>query len=140
MVNAQHCTLFLIGNSVPYGRLEGTTATAKDILEIYDGLKQSYLTDFDVLLSGFTPGAEAVEAVGAIGRDLKLKSLTKPGSFFWGWFNKTAFSNHYAHSTLVLDPVMGDQGELYVDENVVPAYKKLMRDADLLIPNQFELE
>ncbi|KAL8787267.1 MAG: hypothetical protein Q9213_002315 [Squamulea squamosa] len=41
---------------------------------------------------------------------------------------------------LVLDPVMGDEGRIYVDEDVVPAYKGLLRDADLILPNQFELE
>ena len=41
---------------------------------------------------------------------------------------------------LVLDPVMGDQGRLYVDPDVVPVYKTLLRDADLMLPNQFEAE
>ena len=40
----------------------------------------------------------------------------------------------------VLDPVMGDEGRLYVSENVVPGFKKLLRDADLILPNQFEAE
>ena len=35
---------------------------------------------------------------------------------------------------------MGDQGHLYVNENVVPVYKNLLRDADLIVPNQFEAE
>ena len=35
---------------------------------------------------------------------------------------------------------MGDQGKLYVNEDVVPAYKALLRDADLILPNQFEAE
>ena len=35
---------------------------------------------------------------------------------------------------------MGDQGRLYVNENVVPEYRNLLRDADLIIPNQFEAE
>ena len=34
---------------------------------------------------------------------------------------------------------MGDQGKLYVDPDVVPAYKSLLRDADLIVPNQFEV-
>lgn len=76
-----------------------------------------------MMLSGYAPGAEAVQAVGAIGRELKLKATMKPGSFFW-----------------VLDPVMGDNGRLYVAEDVVPAYKTLIRDADLILPNQFEAE
>lgn len=40
----------------------------------------------------------------------------------------------------VLDPVMGDEGKIYVSEEVVPAYKSLLRDADLILPNQFEAE
>lgn len=40
----------------------------------------------------------------------------------------------------VLDPVMGDQGRLYVNADVVPVYKSLIPDADLILPNQFEAE
>jgi pyridoxine kinase len=76
-----------------------------------------------MMLSGYLPGAPAVEAVGAIARDLKYKHTMKPGSFFW-----------------VLDPVMGDNDKLYVAEDVVPAYKNLVKDADLILPNQFEAE
>ena len=35
---------------------------------------------------------------------------------------------------------MGDEGRLYVDPLVVPAYKSLLRDADLILPNHFEAE
>lgn len=75
------------------------------------------------MLSGYLPGAASVEAVGAIARDIKLKAITEPGSFFW-----------------VLDPVMGDNGRLYVAEDVPTAYKGLIGDADLILPNQFEAE
>ena len=51
--------------------------------DLYTGLKQSYLTNFDVLLTGYAPSAETVDAVGSIARDLKLKSSMKAGSFFW---------------------------------------------------------
>lgn len=40
----------------------------------------------------------------------------------------------------VLDPVMGDDGRIYVNKDVVPAYKNLLKDADLILPNQFEAE
>jgi pyridoxine kinase len=76
-----------------------------------------------MMLSGYLPGASSVEAVGAIARDLKYKSMVEPGSFFW-----------------VLDPVMGDNGKLYVANDVPSAYKGLIRDADLIVPNQFEAE
>lgn len=76
-----------------------------------------------MMLSGYLPGAASVEAVGSIGRDLKYKATMKSGSFFW-----------------ILDPVMGDNGRLYVDEGCVAAYQGLIRDADLILPNQFEAE
>lgn len=76
-----------------------------------------------MMLSGYIPGAEGVLAVGNIAKELKEKNKQQPGSFFW-----------------VLDPVMGDNGNLYVSEDVVPAYKSLLSYADLIIPNQFEAE
>ncbi|KAJ5106168.1 hypothetical protein N7456_002843 [Penicillium angulare] len=110
-------------NHTGYRQFKGTRATAQEITDLYQGLCQSNLTDFDVMLSGYAPSAAAVEAVGAIGIDLQTKAASKPGSFFW-----------------VLDPVMGDQGRLYVNDDVVPAYKKMIQHADLILPNQFEAE
>lgn len=110
-------------NHTGYRQWKGTKVSAQEIQDLYEGLKQSYLDDFDMMLSGYIPGAEAVNAVGAIGRELKEKSKTTPGKFFW-----------------VLDPVMGDNGRLYVAEDVVPAYRALIHHADLILPNQFEAE
>lgn len=78
-----------------------------------------------MMLSGYIPGADAVQAVGRIAAELKEKARSRrePGSFFW-----------------VLDPVMGDHGKLYVAQDVVPAYKSLLPNADLILPNQFEAE
>ncbi|KAI9885200.1 MAG: hypothetical protein M1823_003003 [Watsoniomyces obsoletus] len=106
-----------------YKHHTGSRTPASEIRELYSGLKQNHLNDLDMLLTGYIPTAEAVEAVGDIARDLKLRGKDKPGSFFWA-----------------LDPVMGDQGRLYVDEAVIPAFKNLLKDADLILPNQFELD
>ncbi|KAL8694970.1 MAG: hypothetical protein Q9218_000442 [Villophora microphyllina] len=35
---------------------------------------------------------------------------------------------------------MGDEGRIYVSKDVVPAYRDLVRNADLIVPNQFEAE
>ncbi|EFW15272.1 pyridoxine kinase [Coccidioides posadasii str. Silveira] len=110
-------------NHTGYGQVKGAKTSAEGITCLYDGLRQSYLTDFDVLLTGYAPSATAIEAIGAIAMDLRQRSLKRPGSFFW-----------------VLDPVMGDQGRIYVNEDVVPAYKNLVPLADLILPNQFEAE
>jgi len=90
---------------------------------LFQGLKNSYLDDFDMMLSGYVPGAEALEAVGRIAQELKGRAEKTPGSFFW-----------------VLDPVMGDNGNLYVARDVVPVYRSLISHADLILPNQFEAE
>lgn len=74
----------IIGNHTAYKQVKGSKVSAEQIIELYEGLRQSYLNDFDVLLSGYIPSAEAVQAVGKIARDLKFRSSTKPGSFFWG--------------------------------------------------------
>lgn len=76
-----------------------------------------------MMLTGYIPGAAAVNAVGAIAQELQAKTKSAPGTFFW-----------------VLDPVMGDNGRLYVAEDVVPAYRSLIPFADLILPNQFEAE
>lgn len=42
--------------------------------------------------------------------------------------------------TVVLDPVMGDDGALYVAAEVVPIYQCVIPFADIILPNQFEAE
>ncbi|KAM7195113.1 pyridoxal kinase [Naviculisporaceae sp. PSN 640] len=112
-------------NHTGYRQWTGTRVSAQEITDLYRGLKQSYLDDFDMMLSGYVPGAAALEAVGEIAKELKAraKAINRPGSFFW-----------------VLDPVMGDNGTLYVAQDVVPVYKSLISHADLILPNQFEAE
>ncbi|KAH7328406.1 Ribokinase-like protein [Stachybotrys elegans] len=110
-------------NHTGYKQWKGTRVSAQEITDLFEGLKQSYLDDFEMMLSGYIPGAEAVGAVGNIAKELKEKSKGTPGKFFW-----------------VLDPVMGDNGRLYVAEEVVPAYQSLIPYADLILPNQFEAE
>ena len=72
------------GNHTGYKQWKGTKTSPEEISELYAGLKQSFLTDFDIMLTGYAPSAEAVNAIGAIARDLKLKASTRVGSFFWG--------------------------------------------------------
>lgn len=116
-------SLTCAGNHTGYRQWRGTRVSAQEITDLWEDLKQSYLDRFDMMLSGYVPGAAAVEAVGNIAKELKEKSRGRPGSFFW-----------------VLDPVMGDNGKLYVADDVVPAYRGLVQHADLILPNQFEAE
>ena len=106
-----------------YKRVKGRKSTPEEVAELHQGLKDAGLNNFDVMLSGYCPSAALVEQVGVIARERKLPASTNPGSFFW-----------------ILDPVMGDNGRIYVAEDTVPAYKSLLRSADLILPNQFEAE
>jgi len=92
-------------------------------VKLWEGLKDARIDQFDMMLSGYCPSAGVVDQVGKIGRELRTRAATKPGSFFW-----------------VLDPVMGDNGRVYVAEDEVPVYRSLLKDADLILPNQFEAE
>lgn len=111
------------GNHVGYRRFTGRKSNPEEVADLYQGLKDASLDDFDVLISGYCPSAALVEEVGKIAREIKFRNLTRPGAFFW-----------------VLDPVMGDNGRVYVAEETIPVYKSLLNDADLILPNQFEAE
>ena len=112
-----------IGNHVAYKQFKGRKSTPEEVADLWTGLRDAQLDDFDMMLSGYCPSAALVEQVGKIAREIKSRSYTKPGAFFW-----------------VLDPVMGDNGRIYVAEDTVPVYKSLLKDADLILPNQFEAE
>jgi len=119
-------------NHTGYRQWKGARVSAEEITDLWAGLKQSYLDDFDMMLSGYVPGAAAVEAVGSIAKELRAKSAAKSGPAGSGGGKRPFF--------WVLDPVMGDNGKIYVAEDVVPAYRGLVPYADLILPNQFEAE
>ncbi|EGO53764.1 hypothetical protein NEUTE1DRAFT_93356 [Neurospora tetrasperma FGSC 2508] len=104
-------------NHTGYRQFTGTRVSASEITDLYRGLKQSYLDDFDMMLSGYVPGAPALEAVGEIAKELKEKAQArgKPGSFFW-----------------VLDPVMGDNGSLLLSEVKIIDMPSLTRAISVL--------
>lgn len=74
------------GNHTAYKQFKGRRTPADEIEELYEGLKQNDLNNFDMMLSGYIASKDAVKAVGRIGRDLRLRANMKPGSFFWCQF------------------------------------------------------
>ena len=71
------------GNHTGYKQFKGRKVPAEEIQELYEGLKACELNRFDMMLPGYIASKDAVETVGSIGRDLRLRSSLKPGSFFW---------------------------------------------------------
>ncbi len=69
--------------------------------------------------TGYIPGAEALQTVSSMVDRLKEVN---------------------PDLTYVLDPVMGDDGKIYVSPDVVPVYKSLLPKATVATPNAFEAE
>lgn len=111
-------------NHTGYGSFKGSFALPDELLNIYDGLKQIDL-NYDALLTGYVHGFKTLQAVGEICKDIKLKSNDNNEKPIW-----------------LLDPVMGDEGQLYVAEDVIPIYRDLLESklVDIITPNQYELE
>ncbi|ANB14913.1 putative pyridoxal kinase BUD17 [Sugiyamaella lignohabitans] len=109
-----------LSNHTGYGSFRGTKASAAEIKDVYEGLKEIGF-EYDAILTGYVPTAEALATVGEICQDI---------------------SERFPHSIWVLDPVMGDEGKLYVSEAVIPIYKRIIKEGNVTIvtPNAFEAE
>ncbi len=107
-------------NHTGYGSVRGVKTSCNEIDDIYSGLEDINIC-YDALLTGYIPGGEGVRTVGKICRANKVRNPKA----IW-----------------LLDPVMGDEGELYVSDDVVPIYQEviLAGGIDLITPNQFEAE
>lgn len=77
----------------------------------------------NVLLTGYVLDADTLNAVRQISNLAKLRNPKLK------WF---------------LDPILGDNGKLYVQPEILPIYKSILTDEDsavfLVTPNQFEME
>lgn len=111
-------------NHTGYGSLEGSCSTGKELLEIYSGLKKIDVS-YDAVLTGYVHGYQTLESVGEICIDVKKRNENNGKQTIW-----------------LLDPVMGDEGVLYVEETVIPVYRKILESqmVDVITPNQYELE
>lgn len=110
-------------NHPGYGKLQGTKATPAEIAAIFQGLRdiEDFNTAYQIFMVGYCPNAEVMSTIYD---NLKpaLHTDDKP--------------------VLVVDPVLGDNGRLYVPEDVVPVHKNFLKLGlvDLTTPNQFEME
>ena len=89
---------------------------SNEIPKIINHWKQECIK-YDVLYSGYLGEVQHIDLVIQIKKEL----LNKDGVF-------------------VLDPVMGDNGKLYpaFDENYVKALRRLVKEADIILPNLTE--
>ncbi|GAA5883800.1 hypothetical protein JCM16303_002379 [Sporobolomyces ruberrimus] len=102
-----------------YGRWGGSKFDAPHLEDIFSALDANGLLRQSHLLTGYVPGADALEVVT---RTVDRLRAVNPRLVY------------------VLDPVMGDDGRIYVSESVIPLYKSLLPKATCATPNYFEAE
>ncbi|KAF9905190.1 putative pyridoxal kinase [Linnemannia zychae] len=105
-------------NHTGYPSWTGEKATGEQLTKLFEGLQASGLVDYTHILTGYIGSSQNLAAVTDI-----IAKLQDHGNPFF-----------------VLDPVMGDNGQLYVQSDVIPLYKELMKFAKAITPNQFEAE
>ncbi|XP_067113180.1 pyridoxal kinase-like [Osmerus mordax] len=107
-------------NHTGYAHWKGQVLAAEELNVLYEGIKLNNVNHYDYVLTGYTRDTSFLEMVVDIIQELKKAN---PSLVY------------------VCDPVMGDQGTMYVPEVLLPIYReKVVSVADILTPNQFEAE
>ncbi|KAI5964494.1 BUD17 [Candida theae] len=111
-------------NHPGYGSLQGSASTPDAIRDVLQGLHRVLdLNSYDLILTGYTPNADVLSVV----KDEVVQVLQKHDGKIPRW---------------IVDPVLGDNGKMYVSEKVIPVYKEILSTGlvSLITPNQFEFE
>lgn len=108
-------------NHTGYKLCTGQVLNEKDIVELVDCLIHNDLhKGYTHLLTGYVCSPSFLHAIAKIVKQLKEAN---PGLIY------------------VCDPVMGDNGKMYVPESLLEIYKNtIIPLADILTPNQYEVE
>ncbi|RWS24995.1 pyridoxal kinase-like protein, partial [Leptotrombidium deliense] len=108
-------------NHKGYAYCKGHALTEDDLRNIFDGLTLNNLrSKYSHILTGYVGVPGFLNEVYAIVKELKQ---CNPKLIF------------------VCDPVMGDNGKMYVDPDLLPIYRdRIVPLADIVTPNQFEAE
>ncbi|CAI1695141.1 hypothetical protein SEUBUCD646_0N03400 [Saccharomyces eubayanus] len=109
-------------NHPGYAHFTGFKCSTEELVEIVEkGLVGALDIKYDAVLSGYLPNVQALQKMaGIVGR-----MCEEDDNVQW-----------------VLDPVLGDNGRLYVEEQCVAVYQDIMHRSKIFLatPNQFEME
>lgn len=109
-----------LSNHTGYKVFKGQVLNDKDLEELINGLVENNLNNYTHLITGYVGSASFLKKITEVIRTLKQKN---PSLIY------------------VCDPVMGDNGKMYVPEALKEIYRKeIIPLADIVVPNQFELE
>ncbi|XP_044269555.1 pyridoxal kinase [Tribolium madens] len=107
-------------NHTGYKKVAGQVLTEKDLDDLALGLQANNLDFYSHLLTGYIGAESFLKRICALVKHLKSVNPSL---------------------TYVCDPVMGDNGRMYVPADLLPIYKNsILPLADIITPNQFEVE
>ncbi|XP_031396295.1 pyridoxal kinase isoform X2 [Punica granatum] len=107
-------------NHTGYPTFKGQVLNGQQLWELIEGLEANDLLYYTHLLTGYIGSVSFLDTVLEVVK--KLRSVNP-------------------NLVYVCDPVMGDEGKLYVPQDLVSVYRqKVVPVASMLTPNQFEAE
>lgn len=113
-----------LSNHPGYGKFSGKVEEPELIGKVLTGLKNigNSVGEYNMVLTGYLPNDEIIETV-------------KQEIF-------ESFKDCKRKPLLIMDPILGDNGKIYVKETIIPVYKEILKSGlvDLITPNQFEFE
>lgn len=110
-----------LSNHTGYKTIKGQVLQEKELAELFEGLEANNLLQcYSHLLTGYTGNGSFLKRISYIVK--KLREINP-------------------HLIYVCDPVMGDNGKMYVPEDLLPIYRdEIIPLADIITPNQYEVE
>lgn len=113
-----------LSNHPGYGQFSGAVEPVETIEKVLDGLKaiNNSMSLYDMVLTGYLPNAKVLQSV--------KKAIFEQ------------FGQHSTNPKYIMDPILGDNGKLYVEEAIIPIYKEILSSGyvSVITPNQFEFE
>ncbi|PSN32051.1 Pyridoxal kinase [Blattella germanica] len=107
-------------NHTGYGYWKGQVLHETELEDLMDGLHHNGLNQYTHLLTGYVGSPSFLKKIAQVVQELRK---INPNLIY------------------VCDPVMGDNGKLYVPEELVGIYRDtILPLADIITPNQFEAE
>ncbi|CCH59983.1 hypothetical protein TBLA_0C01690 [Henningerozyma blattae CBS 6284] len=121
------CNSVQFSNHTGYGmdKVFGNITSTDDLNNILKDLfSKEKSHQYNALLSGYLPNQMSVKCMSQ---------------------NYKNYKSNHGDCVWLMDPVMGDEGQLYVSEDVVPEYRSIIFNnepglVNIITPNQFELE
>lgn len=107
-------------NHTGYDLFCGQVLNDNELIELYHGLASNKINHYSHLLTGYVASDSFLRSIAQIVSDIRKVN---------------------PHLKYVCDPVLGDDGEMYVPESLIPIYiKEIVPLSDVITPNQYEAE